>query len=178
MMHGRGSWVLAAAALAVAGLAGCSAAATSSGGAASPGPSASVPAQTGGTATVAPGHDTPQDAADGLIQAELSGDLPLACTYFVPTQQATCRELQISLPKGHVSVAGAITSGDLALVEITGHVCSSGSGCQTNTDPSLGLPTGSETFKQAYDKALNSGEFSPVPCKKVNGRWYVNSATQ
>jgi hypothetical protein len=178
MTHGRGSWVPFAAALAVVGLAGCSAAATSSGGAASPDRSAAVSAQTGGAATVAPGHDTPQDAADGLIQAELAGNLRLACSYFVPAQQAFCRGLHISLPTGHVSVAGAITSGDLALVEITGHVCSSGSGCQTSTDPSLGLPKGSETFKQAYDKALNSGEFSPVPCKKVNGQWYVDSASQ
>ena len=175
MMHGRLSWALAAAAVAVVGLAGCSAAATSSGAAASPSKSASPATPTGGTATVAPGHDTPQDAADGLIQAELAGNLQLACSYFVPAQQASCRGLHMSLPTGHVSVDGAITSGDLALVEITGHVCTSGNGCQTSTDPSLGLPTGSETFKQAYDKALNSGEFSPVPCKKVNGKWYVNS---
>jgi hypothetical protein len=31
------------------------------------------------------------------------------------------------------------------------------------------------TFKQAYDKALTSIAFSPVPCLKVNGQWYVNA---
>jgi hypothetical protein len=181
LMRGRGSWVLAPAALVVVVLAGCGAAVTSSGGTASStgvtaNPSTSVPVavQSSGPGAVAPGHDTPQEAADGLIQAELAGNLPLACTYFVPAQQASCRELQMSLPKGHVSVDGAIVAGDLALVEITGHVCTAGNGCQTNTNPSLGLPEGSETFKQAYDKAVGSGEFSPVPCQKVNGKWYTS----
>ncbi len=183
-MHGRGPRVLAVAALVVVGLAGCSAAATSSGGtatssggaSASASESASVAAQTGGAAAaVAPGHDTPEDAADGLIQAELSGNMRLACSYFVPAQQASCRRLHITLPKGHVSVVGAITSGDLALVEITGRVCMAANVCQTSTDPSVGLPSGSKTFKQAYDVAFNSTEFSPVPCKKVKGKWYVNS---
>ena len=179
-MPGRGPWVLAAAALVIVGLAGCSAAATSSGGTASS--TGGTSSSTGGTsspsksAAVAPGHDTPEDAADGLIQAELAGNQQLACTYFVPAQQASCRGLQMSLPKGHVSVVGAITSGDLALVEITGQVCVAANQCQTSTNPSLGLPTGSETFVQAYNKALNSAEFSPVPCKNVNGKWYVDSA--
>jgi hypothetical protein len=175
-MYGRGSWVLAAATLAVVGLAGCTAAASSTGSTASPSNSASVPAQTGGAATVAPGHDTPQDAADGLIQAELARNQQLLCTYFVPAQQAACRGLQPSLPTGgHVSVVGAITSGDLALVEITGQVCVAANECQTSNDPSVGLPTGSVTFAQAYHKALTTPEFSPVPCKKVNGQWYVDS---
>jgi hypothetical protein len=173
-MQGRGSWVIA---VLFVGLAGCGAAASSSsgtGGATSPGPSASVTATPGGAATVAPGHDTPEEAADGLIQAELAGNLRLACAYAVPAQQANCRGLQIPLPKGHVSVAGALTSGDRALVEITGHICMTENGCQTSTNPSLGLPTGSQTFTQAYNKALTSAEFSPVPCLNVKGKWYVN----
>jgi hypothetical protein len=173
-MRGRGSWMLAPAALVVVVLAGCGAAVTSSSGTANPSTSAPVAIQSSGPGAVAPGHGTPQEAADGLIQAELAGNLPLACTYFVPAQQASCRGLQMSLPKGNVSVDGAIVSGDLALVEITGHVCTTGNGCQTNTNPSLGLPKGSETFEQAYDKALASGNFSPVPCQKVNGKWYVS----
>ena len=184
-MRGRGSRVLATLAVLGAGLAGCSAASSSSssgsasspGGATSPAPSASVTATPGGTAAVAPGHGTPEQAADGLVQAELAGNLHLACSYAVPSQQASCDSLQISLPKGHVLVVGALTSGARALVEITGHICMSGNGCQTSTNPSLGMPTGSQTFMQAYNKALTSGEFSPVPCLKVNGKWYVNFST-
>jgi hypothetical protein len=183
-MPGRAFWLLAPAVLLVAGLAGCGTAATSSGGtasstggAASPSTSVPVAAKTGGPAPVAPGHGTPEDAADGLLQAELAGNLRLACSYAVPSQQANCRGLQISLPKGRVSVVGALTSGDRALVEITGHICMAGNGCQTSTDPFLGMPKGSQTFSQAYDKAFTSGEFSPVPCLKVNGKWYVNFST-
>jgi hypothetical protein len=124
-------------------------------------------------ATVAPGHGTPQDAVDGLAQAELPGHWQLACSYFVPAQQASCRGVHLPPPKGHALVGGAVTSGDVALVEITGHICTEGSACLTNTDPSFGLPKGSETFKQAYDKALNSAELSPIICMKVNGKWYV-----
>jgi hypothetical protein len=150
-MLGSGSWVFVTAAAVMVGLAGCSAA-----------------------ATVAPGHGTPQDAADGLIKADLSGHWQLACSYFVPAQQTSCRAAQIQPPKGHASLGDAIASGDLALVGITGHVCSEGNICLTNTDPSLGLPKGSETFKQAYDKALNnSGALSPLLCMKVNGKWYA-----
>ena len=168
-MHGRGSWVIA---VLVACLAGCSAAASSSTGTASvatsSGPRASA------TAVVVPGHDTPEQAADGLIQAEQAGNQRLLCSYAVPSQQANCRSLQIFVLKGHISVVGALTSGDRALVEITGHTCWAGNGCQDSTDPSLGMPGGSLTFTQAYNKALTSNEFSPVPCLKVNGKWYVN----
>jgi hypothetical protein len=161
-MHGRGPWVIAAAALMVAGLAGCSAAATPSGGTA---------------AVVAPGHGTAEDAADGLMQNLVSGKFLVACSYFVPAMQAPCRGLRLPRYSGHISVVGAITSGDLALVELTGHICLTGHGCQTNTDSSIGLPSGSETFKQAYDKALHgSTTFSPAPCRKVNGKWYVDAA--
>jgi len=171
-MHGRGSWVIA---VLVTGLAGCSAAASSgsgtagvAGGATISGPPASA------TAVVVPGHDTPEQAADGLIQAEQAGNQRLLCSYAVPSQQANCRSLQIFAAKGHISVVGALTSGDRALVEITGHTCWAGNGCQDSTNPSLGMPTGSLTFTQAYNKALTSDEFSPVPCLKVNGKWYVN----
>jgi len=48
--------------------------------------------------------------------------------------------------------------------------------CQTSTDPSVGLPTGSVTFTQACHKALTSIEFSPVRCLRINRQWYVNGA--
>lgn len=183
MMRGRGSWVLVAAALVVVGLAGCDTAAASSDGAASStgGPtsskSASVAAQTGSTAAVAPSHRTPEDAVDGLIHNELSGHIRLACSYVIPSQQASCRKLPLwLLPKGHISVVRAITSGDLALVAVTGRLCAhTGNDCQTGTDPSAGMPNRSETFKQAYDKAYYGSEFSPINCKKVHGKWYVNA---
>ena len=159
-MYGRGPWILAAAALVVAGLVGCS------GG-------------TGSSAThgVAPGHDTPQDAAYGLIKAELSGNQQEACNYFVPTAQATCRGQQPQLPSGgQVTVKNAVTSGDQALVALTGKVCVQPNQCLNSTDPTIGMPKGSVTFAQAYKKALSGISFTPVPCIKVDGQWYVNNS--
>ena len=174
-MHGRGSWVIA---VLVAGLAGCSAAASSSTGTASAaGRATSSGSAASAAAVVASGHDTPEQAADGLIQAEQAGNQRLLCSYAVSSQQANCRSLQTFVAKGHISVVGALTAGDRALVEITGHTCWAGNGCQDSTNPSLGMPTGSLTFTQAYNKALTSDEFSPVPCLKVNGKWYVNFST-
>jgi len=40
----------------------------------------------------------------------------------------------------------------------------------------FGTPSGSETFTQAYDKAVAGNAFSPLPCIKVKGRWYVNGS--
>lgn len=163
-MHGRGPWILAAAALVVAGLAGCSGGTGSSAGTG------------GGTHAVAAGHDTPQDAAYGLIQAELSGNQQQACNYFVPAAQAACRGQQPQLPKGQVSVKGAVTSGNQALVELTGKVCVQTNACVNTTDPTSGMPKGSVTFAQAYQKALSGVSLTPVPCIKVDGQWYVNNS--
>lgn len=72
---------------------------------------------------------------------------------------------------------GAVISGKRALVKVTGHVCLSGkSDCQSNSDPEAGMPSGSESFTQAYDKAVAGNAFSPLPCIKVKGRWYVNGS--
>ena len=62
-------------------------------------------------------------------------------------------------------------------MKVTGRICVNGNGCFSNADPSAGMPTPSETFKQAYDSALNAGGLSPVPCIRVNGKWYVNSTS-
>lgn len=80
-------------------------------------------------------------------------------------------------PTGKLTVDGAIISGKRALVKVTGHFCLSGkSDCQSNSNLQAGMPSGSETFTQVYDKALTGNPFSPLPCIKVKGRWYVNGS--
>jgi hypothetical protein len=142
---------------------------------------AAQPSRSGTTRAVAPGHDTPEDAVDGLLQAELAGNWPQACSYLVPRAQAVCNQQASKLPAvtGHITVAGGTISGSEALVATTGRVCIGGNGCQSNRDPSAGMPNGQVTFAQAYDRVLstNSSSFSPVPCIEQNGVWYVN-ATQ
>jgi hypothetical protein len=137
-------------------------------------------------ASVKPGHDTPQDAVDGLIRAELSGNFNLACSYIDPSAKATCVSA-FSQPQavptftGNFTVAGTVISGTEALVEITGRVCTAGSGCVANSDRSEGMPTGSTTFAQVYNNLINpsanaSNSMSPVPCELINKSWYVSSA--
>jgi hypothetical protein len=130
---------------------------------------------------IAPGHDTPEDAVDGLIQAELADNSSQICSYLVPSSQSACnqqaQQQQLPALAGNIIVADDIISGSEALVSATGSICANGGGCTGNGDPSLGMPDGQGTFVQAYEQALNnSGSFSPVPCIEENGMWYVNAA--
>jgi hypothetical protein len=132
------------------------------------------------TPVVAPGYDTPQDAVDGLLQAELADNGSALCSYLVPSSQSVCDQDQQSSPlpafTGSAAVAGAVKSGSEALVAVTGTICSGDGGCNSNSDPSVGMPNGQESFTQAYSQALNnSGGFSAVPCIEENGKWYVNT---
>jgi len=137
-------------------------------------------------ASIKPGHDTPQDAVEGLIRAELSGNFNLACSYIDPSAKSTC-VTAFSQPQavptftGNFTVAGAVISGTEALVELTGRVCTAGSGCDANSDPSEGMPAGSTTFAQVYNNLINpsanaNNSMSPVPCELINKSWYVSSA--
>jgi hypothetical protein len=132
-----------------------------------------------GGSAVAPGHDTPEDAVDGLIQAEMSGNWPQACSYLLPSSQSACNQQapQLSAFTGNATVDGGVVSDSEALVAVTGSICGSTSGCASNSDPSAGMPNGQETFTQAYDQAMNNnnGSLSPVPCMQQNGMWYVNA---
>jgi hypothetical protein len=140
-----------------------------------PRPSQSVMAR---APVIAPGHDTPEDAVDGLIQAELAGNSSQICSYLVPSSQSACNQQALPAFTGNIVVDDDIISGSEALVSATGSICVNGGGCNSNSDPSLGMPTGQDSFAQAYDQALNnSGSFSPVPCIEENGMWYVNSAS-
>ena len=147
-----------------------------------PSPSSAQPSQSTALApapVIAPGHDTPQDAVDGLIQGELAGDWTQACSYSPPEAQAACNQQapQLSAFTGNATVDGAMISGSEALVEVTGSMCGNGAGCSSNSDPAAGMPDSQATFQQVYDQLLNSNSsstFSPVPCIEENGMWYVN----
>jgi hypothetical protein len=168
--------------------AGCGSASSSGGTASSTGSTgsatASVTTSTGAGAatsgTGAAGVGTPQQVVTGFVQTELAGHWSKLCPYFPPGKRSSCSSDAGGLsgkPTGKLTVGRAVISGKRALVRVTGHICLSGkSDCQSNTDPEAGLPTGSETFTQAYDKAVAGNVFSPVPCIKVNGKWYVNGS--
>jgi hypothetical protein len=187
MRAGIPAMLLAAAAV-LAITAGCSSAsssgaaggtASSTGSAAGATAAGTASASTGGGAA-ASGVATPQQVVTEFIQNELAGHWSKLCYYFPPAKRPGCSSDAGSLsgkPTGKLTVDGAVISGTRALVKVTGHICLSGkSDCQGNTDPELGMPTGSETFLQAYDKAVANGAFSPLPCIKVKGQWYVNGS--
>jgi len=167
--------------------AGCSSAANSgtAGGAASARASSTASATAAstagaGTGSTAAGFGTPQQVVTGFVQTELAGHWSKLCSYFPPAKRTGCSTATGALsgkPTGKLTVDGAVVSGKRALVKVTGHVCLSGkSDCQSNSDPEAGMPSGSETFTQAYDKAVAGNAFSPLPCIKVKGRWYVNGS--
>ena len=133
-----------------------------------------------GTGSVAAGFATPQQVVTGFVQTELAGHWSKLCSYFPPAKRSGCSSAAGGMsgkPTGKLTVDGAVISGKRALVKVTGHVCLSGkSDCQSNSDPQAGMPRGSETFTQAYAKAVAGNAFSPLPCIKVKGRWYVNGS--
>jgi hypothetical protein len=141
-----------------------------------------------GPAGIHPGSDTPRDAVYGLLQAELAGNLVLACSYFVPSVQSNCQQTFQASPDtirftGSLAIGNQAVSGIWAVVAVTGHACvtaPAGNSCSSNSNRSAGLPAGSETVHQAEAKALTGStlsSFSPVPCENVAGKWYVVSNT-
>ena len=133
-----------------------------------------------GAGSATAGSATPQQVVTGFVQTELAGQWAKLCSYFPPDKRSGCTSSAGSLsgkPTGKLTVDGAVISGKRALVKVTGHFCLSGkSDCQSNSDPEAGMPSGSESFTQAYDKAVAGNAFSPLPCIKVKGRWYVNGS--
>ncbi len=171
-------FISGAALLAIA--AGCSASGSSSTGQTGGSTSgASTPAAAGqGAGTSVTGHDTPQAAVSGFSAAELAGNWAQVCTFWTPSQQAACQSTKLAhVPTGKITVGNAVVSGNLALVGVTGKVCLSKTQCQGNTNPSAGMPTGSVSFQQAYSADLSGNAFSPVPCIKVDGKWYLNTTS-
>jgi hypothetical protein len=160
-----------------------SSAAPSSGPASASAPlSASAAAKPAESAATAPADAiTPQDAENGLIKGELADNWTQACSYIVPSTQPICNQAaqKGALPifTGQATVAGAAISGSEALVAVTGSMCGTTTGCASNSDPSVGMPSSKVTFIQAYEKALNnSNSLSPVACIEENGKWYINAA--
>jgi hypothetical protein len=138
-------------------------------------------ARSAAAGSAAAGSATPREAVAGFVQTELAGHWKQLCSYLPPGMRSACISGSTSIsgkPTGKLTVGSAVVSGQRAMVPVTGHICLPGrSDCLGNTNPEAGLPTGSETFTQAYDKAVAAGGgFSPVPCIKVNGRWYVNGS--
>ncbi|MBV9448052.1 MAG: hypothetical protein JO345_19385 [Streptosporangiaceae bacterium] len=158
------------------------ASAPSPSGSTSPAPQSAQSSAALSSAPAIAGHDTPENVVTGLIQAELAGDWQTACSYYVPSVQATCTQgasqSQLGAFTGSATVSGAQVQGSEALVEVTGNMCQSTIGCNSNSDPSAGMPADQASFQQVYDQVRSSSansSMSPVPCIQQNGSWYVDT---
>jgi lysophospholipase L1-like esterase len=138
-------------------------------------PSPATPSPSG---SIAPGHATPQEAVDGFFQARFQGNETLACSYASPASRANCSSQNSQEPAitGNIAFNGADVSGQFALVELTGHLCYPGRACESNTNPLLNMPASPASFQQVYLALVKSTTytFSPYPCIRVGGMWYIN----
>lgn len=125
--------------------------------------------------SIQPGHGTPADAVDGYLKAVLAGNGTLACSYLSSDGGSCPATVQAT---GSFTIGSTVvnSAGTYALVEVTGRICISGSGCESNTNPSTGMPTGKETVDQAIaDAEVTGNGFSPMICIiGSNGGWDIS----
>ena len=130
------------------------------------------------SASITPGHATPEEAVDGFFQARFQGNETLACSYASLASRANCNSQNSQEPAitGNIAFNGADVSGNFALVELTGHLCYPGRACESNTNPLLNMPASPASFQQVYLALVQSTTytFSPYPCIRVGGMWYIN----
>lgn len=137
-----------------------------------------TPATPSPSASITPGHATPEEAVDGFLQARFQGNETLACSYASLASRANCNSQNSQEPAitGNIAFNGADVSGNFALVELTGHLCYPGRACESNTNPLLNMPASPASFQQVYLALVQSTTytFSPYPCIRVGGMWYIN----
>jgi hypothetical protein len=112
----------------------------------------------------------------GLTAGLAAGNTAKACSYFLPSQQAECRQVFAKIhATGSVSLGKTVIKGNKALVVMMSpRYCVSGS-CVHNSDPTKDLPSGRTTFAKAFN-ASQSNQANPVTaCERVHGRWYVDA---
>jgi hypothetical protein len=168
-----------------------SAVASGSGGVLPSGTAPSWAAALGSSVTVippgspTPGHSSPGAALNGVLRAISDKSTTEYCGYSEPSTQAQCQselsQLSASeFPSAKNAAAGYIAvDGDKAVAGLTGTLCLSGqTECITNTDPAA-IFTDLHTFSALWQNALtNSGsKYSLTPLVKVNGNWYISSAS-
>ncbi len=135
--------------------------------------------------------NSPDGVVNNYVNSFFGGTPTSACRYVLPSQQPSCHtqmtalvHLKIHLKtfsiSGHVQAGQSDVEGSRALVSLTGKICGEVSGspvsCHSNSNPSLGLPTGGMSFQRVFDNAVSSGPGGSqvMPCVRQNGQWYVD----
>jgi len=126
------------------------------------------------------GGSSPTNTANEFIQAILSNNGSKICSLYVPAEQSQCKAQEASFKdaSGNGQVVSQVIQGNEALVSITGKLCLGGTSaddCESNSDPTAGMPGDSLSFDQAYAQATSpdSTALSPAAFQEINGTWYV-----
>jgi hypothetical protein len=110
----------------------------------------------------------------GVVSGIKANDVTAACQYLVPASQSQCNQQTNLSASGSLSLGHTTIQGDQAIVTLVStHYCVQGS-CHSNTNPMAGQPTGTTSFNNAFQKAVN-GSSAGEPCQRLNGLWYVGS---
>jgi hypothetical protein len=138
------------------------------------------------TSTSAKG--SPQGVVTAYVRALDSRNFTGACGYTVPADQAACEAeiadngSQHAMPPDDTyngfSVGYTLIDGRQALVGATGQLCvlTQAQTCVSNSDPAAVLDSG-KSFAALWTQAMDalSGAYSPIPCVRVSGTWYLDT---
>lgn len=130
------------------------------------------------------GASSPAKVVTGFFSEMTRSHVEAACSYLPPgSPRETCLSDATQLPPGTKAsgafhVVRTVVKGSKALVALTGRVCTDVPGgssqCNVTTNPNSGMPSAKVSFAAAYAAALAGDQngIGPVPCVKVDGRWY------
>ena len=170
--------VLAACALAVLAITGCSSTSQPSW-ASALGSGVTIVAP----ATTAPGNGSPDAAVEGALGTLGTQRYASLCAYVEPAVQAPCKlamaeETPATAPTvKNVALGYAAVHGDEALVGTTGTICSRSPQpkCSSNSDPAA-LLSGGTPFAALWSQQTQPGRsntlYQLAPCVEVDGHWY------
>ncbi|HXC85284.1 MAG TPA: hypothetical protein VNV62_25870 [Trebonia sp.] len=138
--------------------------------------------------TSTPVKGSPQGVVTAYVRTLDSRDFTGACAYTVPADQAACKAeiaengSQHAMPPDDTyngfSVGYTLIDGRQALVGATGQLCvlTQAQTCVSNSDPAAVLDSG-KSFAALWTQAMDalSGAYSPIPCVRVSGTWYLDT---
>jgi hypothetical protein len=135
-----------------------------------------------------PSEGSPQAVMTAYVRALDAGKFAGACTYVVPSDQASCKSVmadaggQLAMPSGVIyngfGLGYTVIAGARALVGATGRLCvlTQAQTCVSNSNPAAVLNSG-KSFATLWRQAQNapSDAYSPVPFVRLNGTWYLDT---
>jgi hypothetical protein len=138
--------------------------------------------------TRTPSRGSPQAVMAAYVRALDAGNFNGACAYVVLSDQAACKSViadaggQLAMPSGAIydgfSLGYTVIADTQALVGATGKLCvvTQAQNCVANSDPAAVLDSG-KSFGTLWQQALNAppNAYSPVPCVRINGSWYLDT---